>query len=89
MQTAYSGRAELGLVGNDDFTLKVSADGATWRDALTVNRSTGRGAASLQRISCSDYSLNLYADSGRFAGSGVNTVGVSTFTFPSISIALQ
>jgi hypothetical protein len=33
--------AELGLIGDDDLTLKVSADGATWRAALTVDRTTG------------------------------------------------
>ncbi|MFZ5617252.1 MAG: DUF2793 domain-containing protein, partial [Pseudomonadota bacterium] len=35
-QNNFSGRAEFGLTGDDDFTLKVSADGATWLDALTV-----------------------------------------------------
>ena len=35
-QTGYAGRAEFGLVGDDRLTLKVSADGATWRDALVV-----------------------------------------------------
>lgn len=40
-QTGFSGRAEMGLAGDDDFRVKVSADGATWRDALVVDRSTG------------------------------------------------
>jgi Protein of unknown function (DUF2793) len=40
-QTAYSGRAEMGLTGDDDFHVKVSADGSTWREAMIVNRSTG------------------------------------------------
>jgi hypothetical protein len=40
-QSGYGGRAELGLIGDDDLTLKVSADGATWRAALTVDRTTG------------------------------------------------
>jgi len=35
-QDNWSGRAEFGLTGNDDFSLKVSADGATWREALHV-----------------------------------------------------
>ncbi|GAA3855242.1 DUF2793 domain-containing protein [[Pseudomonas] carboxydohydrogena] len=39
---AFSGRAEFGLTGDDDFHLKVSADGATWRDALKFDRTTGR-----------------------------------------------
>lgn len=41
-QTAFSGRAELGLLGSDDFALKTSNDGVLWREALVVDRSTGR-----------------------------------------------
>lgn len=39
---AFSGRAEFGLTGDDDFHLKVSADGTTWHDALKFDRTTGR-----------------------------------------------
>ena len=35
-QTGWSGRAEMGLAGNDAFSIKVSGNGATWRDALTI-----------------------------------------------------
>ncbi len=40
-QTNYSGRAEMGLTGDDSFHIKVSADGASWKDALAIDRSTG------------------------------------------------
>lgn len=40
-QTAFSGRAELGLSGDDRFRLKVSNDGSTWRDAIAVDPDTG------------------------------------------------
>ena len=40
-QTGYSGRAEMGLAGDDDFRIKVSANGSTWLDAIAVNRTTG------------------------------------------------
>ncbi|MFV0279232.1 MAG: DUF2793 domain-containing protein [Rhodoblastus sp.] len=40
-QTNYSGRAETGLTGDDRFRIKVSADGATWREALNVEPATG------------------------------------------------
>ena len=33
-QTDWSGRAEMGLAGGDNFSVKVSADGATWAEAL-------------------------------------------------------
>jgi hypothetical protein len=39
---AFSGRAEFGLAGDDDFHLKVSADGSTWVDAFKVSRSSGK-----------------------------------------------
>lgn len=40
-QTGYSGRAEFGLTGDDDFHVKVSADGSAWHDALVISRSSG------------------------------------------------
>lgn len=41
-QAGYVGRAELGLIGDNNLGLKVSSDGVTWRDALSVDRTTGR-----------------------------------------------
>ena len=40
-QTGFSGRAELGLAGDDDFHFKVSGDGATWKEAIVINRASG------------------------------------------------
>ena len=40
-QTNYSGRAEFGLAGDDNFHIKVSADGSTWKEALVIDRATG------------------------------------------------
>ncbi|MFN3353526.1 MAG: DUF2793 domain-containing protein, partial [Brevundimonas sp.] len=42
LQSGYGGRAEFGLIGDDAFSLKVSADGANWREALRVDPATGR-----------------------------------------------
>ncbi len=41
-QSGFSGRAEMGLVGDDGYLLKVSADGADWRNAIAIDRNTGR-----------------------------------------------
>ena len=41
-QTGWSGRAELGLAGDDEFHVKVSADGSSFTDAMVVNRATGK-----------------------------------------------
>ena len=43
-QTAFSGRAEMGTTGDDDFHVKVSADGATWRDGMVISAATGKAA---------------------------------------------
>ena len=41
-QSGWSGRAELGLIGDDALRLKVSADGGTWVEALVVDAASGR-----------------------------------------------
>ncbi len=41
-QDGFSGRAEFGLTGDDDFHVKVSPDGATWHTALTISAATGK-----------------------------------------------
>lgn len=40
-QAGFSGRAEFGLTGDDDFHVKVSPDGTNWRDALVIDKDTG------------------------------------------------
>jgi len=40
-QSGFSGRAEIGLSGDDDWRLKVSPDGASWREAIRVDRASG------------------------------------------------
>lgn len=40
-QSNWSGRAEIGLAGDDDFHFKVSADGSSWHDALTLSAASG------------------------------------------------
>ena len=40
-QTGFSGRAEIGTTGDDDFHFKVSANGSVWKQAIVVDRSTG------------------------------------------------
>lgn len=40
-QSNWSGRAETGLTGDDQYRIKVSADGSTWSEALVVDNSNG------------------------------------------------
>lgn len=81
-QSGYSGRAELGLVGDDDLQLKVSPDGAAWREALRVERATGRLWAGDLAV---DRSLapNILPDSGRFVGAaGAGVLAGAPFVAP-------
>jgi len=41
-QDNYSGRAEIGLIGDDDFHFKVSPDGSTWVEGLKIAAATGK-----------------------------------------------
>ena len=40
-QTNWSGRAEMGTVGDDDFQIKVSADGTTFNQSMVADAATG------------------------------------------------
>lgn len=40
-QTSFSGRAEIGTTGDDSLHVKVSSDGSTWMEALTIDAATG------------------------------------------------
>ncbi|NNE51587.1 MAG: DUF2793 domain-containing protein [Sulfitobacter sp.] len=40
-QTGFSGRAEMGTAGSDDFSIKVSPDGSTYHTALSVDADNG------------------------------------------------
>lgn len=78
-QRAYSGRAEIGLAGSDDLSVKVSANGVSWKDAILVRADSGR-VEFPQTSVMTDHILNLFGDSGRFSPSTGFTVGA--FTFP-------
>lgn len=56
-QTGFSTRAELGLAGNDDLSLKLSTDGSSFSDALVLS---GQAAAPRLRLSQPDSSGDLF-----------------------------
>ena len=77
-QTAFSGRAEFGLAGNDDFSIKLSADGSTWDEAVrlapgdrlyhsanavgTVNAVPGAGGALFETQTNANGTYTRFAD---------------------------
>ena len=87
-QTGFSGRAELGLVNNDDFALKVSSDGVNWTEALRVDGLTGRvttGVAGWREMLAGPRSFCVDAILGNDAGSGL---GQASDAFASLPRAL-
>jgi hypothetical protein len=40
-QAGFSGRAEIGLLGDDNFKMKVSSNGTTWTDAFYIDSTNG------------------------------------------------
>ncbi len=70
-QSGFSGRAEFGLTGDDDWHVKVSPDGNAWHDALAANMNTGEVMLPATGLTLEpSLFLNLLSDSGRFNGSG-------------------
>lgn len=48
-QTGWSGRAEMGTSGSDDFAIKLSADGASWVTALSLDAAGLASGAAVQQ----------------------------------------
>jgi hypothetical protein len=64
-QTGFSGRAELGLTGDDQLRVKLSADGATFHEAMTLALS---GSAGLVGIGAPAPATLLHVDSANAPG---------------------
>lgn len=81
-QTGFSGRAEIGLTGDDNLHVKVSADGSTWFEAININRTNGRVSLPLS-ASVSGANNLLQLTSGGFIHA--NVTGIQRL--PSTTIA--
>jgi hypothetical protein len=71
-QTGYSGRAEIGLAGDDDLHVKVSADGSSWTEAMRTETATGETVIGGVRVG-RGMVQNVLPDSGRFNGNANNS----------------
>lgn len=78
-QTDFSGRAEMGTAGTDDFSVKVSADGSAWHDGLVVARASGAVSApnGLDAATLSRAGSPVYAQS-TILGTVSQSAGVPT-----------
>lgn|SRR5690606_10156838 len=54
LQTDFSGRAEIGLCGDDRLHVKLSADGASWRDVLVAEAGGGIRCGGALSLHCCD-----------------------------------
>ena len=95
-QTAFSGRAEMGLTGDDNFHVKVTPDGATWREAMVIAGATGRAsfpAGGVVTSTAASVTINVPAqaatiqaafdvlNSTRFEGNAQGTISVAPGTY--------
>ena len=73
-QTGYSGRAEIGLAGDDNFHFKVSNDGNNWVDAIIIDSASGAISLSAltARIEFKNTGFNTII--GELAGSSLDMV---------------
>jgi hypothetical protein len=84
-QDNYSGRAEFGLTGDDDFHVKVSADGTTWHEAIVIDRTNGQvsfpqgGAGTDLELTLAQLTLGVAdaLNTAQFLGSSGNRVADS------------
>jgi hypothetical protein len=74
-QTAWSGRAEMGLAGGDAFEIKTSGDGTTWTTALSLDPSTGQATGAAVQQGATDTTAGRLARADHVYGPG-NLLGV-------------
>ena len=77
-QTNWSGRAEMGLAGSDNWQLKVSPDGASWINALTVNAGTGAMTLAATLRPATDNAVTLGAAGARWSAIWAATGTIQT-----------
>ncbi|WP_010139403.1 DUF2793 domain-containing protein [Oceanicola sp. S124] len=69
-QSNWSGRAEMGLAGEDDFSVKVSADGATWVTALRFSGADGTASGDAVQSDAGDDTAGRLMTVGAFGLGG-------------------
>ena len=53
-QTGWTGHAEMGLTGDNDFSIKISPDGAAWTSALRFDGQSGRASGAAVQADATD-----------------------------------
>jgi hypothetical protein len=79
-QTGFSGRAEMGIAGQDDFSIKVSANGTAWTEALRVNAVTGRLSGAAVQSGPTDTTAGRLMAVGAFGLGAATPTEITDFT---------
>jgi hypothetical protein len=69
-QDGFSGRAEIGLAGDDDFHFKVSPDGSAWTEAVTIDKTSGLVTLAGDPTSDLHAATKQYVDANAGGGGG-------------------
>jgi hypothetical protein len=85
-QTGFSGRAELGTTGDDNFHLKVSPNGTIWKEALNVSPNGHIGAG---RAPTTNALLSLQTDAAGIHGIKLTGAGFTSGNDPAHGAVLM
>lgn len=77
-QTGFSGRAEMGLMGDNAWRLKVSPDGTSWINAVTVDSATGGMTLAATLRPAADNAMTLGASGARWSAIWAATGAIQT-----------
>lgn len=69
-QTNFSGRAEFGLIGDDNWHVKVSPDGAAWTEVMVADRTSGLVTVAGDPVAPLGIATKQYADAAGGSASG-------------------
>ncbi len=86
-QDNFSGRAEVGLTGDDNFHFKVSPDGSTWHDAIVLTGSSGLATIASATIASAD--INGGTIDGAAIGASTRAAGAFTTLTASAATTLS
>ena len=73
-QDAFSARALMGLLGDDNFIIKVSADGTIYRTAMAIDKSTGQVSFEPSPKFLAGLNFDKYCAAGTFTKIQFNTI---------------
>ncbi len=81
-QSNWTGHAEMGLAGSTGFSIKVSPDGGSWTDALSLDPATGTASGAAIQSSADDTTTGrlMRADYGYGPGNLLGTVSENSGT---------